>query len=77
MYRYQQEPIGTSDPDPEPRMTIPPRLCPFSVYDYPCGKNDCAGCDIKREARAKANENEDDWPPARHHLNNMLGVKER
>lgn len=24
----------------------PTKLCPFSVYDYPCSKTDCHGCTI-------------------------------
>ena len=60
MWRHYREPIGSSDPGPEPRTTpirgLPDRLCPYSVYEYPCGKSDCAGCPIRIEAGAKANE---------------------
>ena len=52
MWKYQQEVMGTSDPDPEPRVS----QCPYAVFEYPCGKTDCAGCPIKIEAGAKANE---------------------
>ncbi len=40
---------------------LPPRPCPFSVYEYPCPyeKNDCAGCDIKQEAQSKINEDKE------------------
>ena len=54
-YRDPQSMCGT-DGDPEPRVTgIPPRLCSFSVYDFPCSKTDCRGCSIWEEYTAKQN----------------------
>jgi len=34
---------------------LPPRLCPFSVYDFPCEKPTCEGCQIRITATAQAN----------------------
>ncbi len=32
-----------------------PRLCPYSVYEYPCEKQDCQDCQIRIEATAREN----------------------
>ncbi len=53
--------------------TLPGKLCPYSVYEHQCDTHDCDNCDIAKEARLKAEERAD-WPPARVHLRNVLGV---
>ena len=49
----------------------PPRLCPFSVFDYPCEKRDCQGCDIMAEFEDVLG----DYEPSYRHWKNILGVK--
>ncbi len=36
------------------------KLCPVSVYEYPCDRPTCEGCQIMIEAQAKESEDKED-----------------